>query len=452
MRDSAIVEAITFKENFIAWGTQVRGRRGLVGSTLAKRHQIGVLVFEFLCLRRSDVSCLDRVLGSLVHPFCHKPELASVFHRIHKWKTKLVEGEVYKVPGDIRDELGIRDLVLGLAETNVRAPCESKLRCTDATPSAFGACEAPCPPRVCRGLFRLGRHRGEYVRTDWGELGAPWLPSRMPKVDAETNQLFRQLPWKTTLSSRFGRQSHINLQEAHALKYEVKRVICEDPGACRQPRRIVVGVDSRVLAGAGMKGRSSSYRLNGILRTLTSLCISFRITLALPWIDTKSNAADHPSRFVAVPPPEPMTPNIARILGYPAAIPSLPAAPATTPPLPSTSRRSLPVVPFTVSGSGCRFPSVTELHRRVELALGSRGERMQRNIVAQQLTRMCDIPDDMSEFDFERTGGFRECFAGAGGISKELRKRGEHDVVAMEAFPGSADDSGLKPWCLHCGI
>ncbi len=53
-----------YKENFIAWGTQVWGRRGLVGSTLEKRHQIAVLVFEFVCLRACDVSSLDGVLGS----------------------------------------------------------------------------------------------------------------------------------------------------------------------------------------------------------------------------------------------------------------------------------------------------------------------------------------------------------------------------------------------------
>ena len=117
-------KSFRYRENFIAWGTQVRGRRGLVGSTLEKRHQIGVLVFELVCLRVCDGPALDTVLGSLVHPFSHRPELSSVLHRIYKWRHSLVDGVVYKFPGDIRDELCVAVLFLALCDVNVRAPCE----------------------------------------------------------------------------------------------------------------------------------------------------------------------------------------------------------------------------------------------------------------------------------------------------------------------------------------
>lgn len=71
------------QENFIALGTQVRGRRGVVGSVLEKRHQIAVLVFEITCLRSVTVSCLDCVLGSFVHPFAHRSELKCVPPHVH---------------------------------------------------------------------------------------------------------------------------------------------------------------------------------------------------------------------------------------------------------------------------------------------------------------------------------------------------------------------------------
>ena len=120
LRHGAVLELdkrIRFRENFVAWGTQVRGRRGLVGS-------------------------------SLVHPLQHRTELSSVLHRVYKWKSGLYPGKVSKVPGDIRDELSIATLFVALCDINIRAPVEKVIRTTDATPSGFGATVAPCPPRV----------------------------------------------------------------------------------------------------------------------------------------------------------------------------------------------------------------------------------------------------------------------------------------------------------------
>ena len=85
----------------------------------------------------------------------------SVFHRVYKWKAELQEGIVYKIPGDIRDELLIACLFLGFAHAHLRAPVESVLRATDATPSAYGSCTAPCSQKVLRALYRTHRHRGE---------------------------------------------------------------------------------------------------------------------------------------------------------------------------------------------------------------------------------------------------------------------------------------------------
>ena len=69
------------------------------------------------------------------------------------------------------------------------------------------------------------------------------------------------------------------------------------------PRRIVVFMDSAVCVGAFSKGRSSSFRLNGILRAFSGHCILAGIELALIWISTKANPADFPSRLRSLPPP-----------------------------------------------------------------------------------------------------------------------------------------------------
>ena len=269
----------------------------------------------------------------------------------------------------------------------------------------------------------------------------------MPRADFETNALFDQLPWAVTNSGRFRRSAHINLQEARALKNELRTMVLSAPERCRKGRRSVVGVDSRVLCGAGMKGRSSSYRLNGILRTLTSVLVSFRISIALPWVATKSNPADHPSRRAPLPAVPPLSPEIASILkrdvcaGRPLQRSDLRTLQSTHS---EPTARPVCKVPRLLRGSGCDLPSLSEIERRVQLALGNKGRGMQRNVCSQQLQRLCSAPPGASLRDFERSGSFAELFAGRAGICMALRSKGDADCRAFEAYPESLDDSGLR--------
>ena len=293
-------------ENFAAWGTEVRGRRGMAGSISSKREQLACLVFDVMANRVVDRHCMEVMLGGFVHPFSHRLELHSVFHRSYKWKMELIEGRTYRLPADIRDEFLIASIYLALADSHMRADVTRTLVATDATPSAFGSCVAPCPKPILRELFRAHRHRGEAGRLDWQDKQATWHPTLMPRTDDITNRLFKSLEWVPRLSGKFARTAHINLQEARALKYEVRRLCADSPHECRTHRRLVVGLDSRVLVGAASKGRSSSYLLNGVLRTYTGILLGCRLAVAYPWVETHSNPADHPSRFADIPEPPPM--------------------------------------------------------------------------------------------------------------------------------------------------
>ena len=72
------------------------------------------------------------------------------------------------------------------------------------------------------------------------------------------------------------------------------------------PERPLVGTDSQVVAACIAKGRSSSPRLNHILRTFLPNVVS-RGLFTLPfWIGTKFDVADDPTRDV--PLRAPLTP------------------------------------------------------------------------------------------------------------------------------------------------
>jgi hypothetical protein len=71
------------------------------------------------------------------------------------------------------------------------------------------------------------------------------------------------LPWSVRSAYRFKAPAHINLQEARALRREIKHLARADSVA----KRVLVFIDSLVVLGAFAKGRSSNFKLNRILRS-----------------------------------------------------------------------------------------------------------------------------------------------------------------------------------------
>ena len=59
-------------------------------------------------------------------------------------------------------------------------------------------------------------------------------------------------------------------------------------------RRLLVLVDSRVVLGAVSKGRSSSRKINFLLRKLVFWYLAYDLALELVWVPTWANPADAP--------------------------------------------------------------------------------------------------------------------------------------------------------------
>ena len=157
--------------------------------------------------------------------------------------------------------------------------------------------EVPVP--LIHELWRRLEIKGAAVRLDAGPgpvLDAPALEtSRFAASDAPC------LPWRVTGNFPFRRtfRFHINLQDARALKREIF-------STCSDSRNLgsiqVVLNDLMVVVGDFSKGRSSSFRLNGILRSMLPFLTYGDVALALDWIETGANLADWPSRFKPLPP------------------------------------------------------------------------------------------------------------------------------------------------------
>ena len=109
------------------------------------------------------------------------------------------------------------------------------------------------------------------------------------------NQLVNEIAisstWKVEASWAFKKPSHINLLELKSLLRLVSDLVKK-----RSAVRFVALVDSIVTRGAVSKGRSSSHAVASILRQICALCVAGGLYGVTPFVPTRLNVADDPTR------------------------------------------------------------------------------------------------------------------------------------------------------------
>ncbi|CAE7376276.1 unnamed protein product [Symbiodinium sp. CCMP2456] len=261
--------------------------------------KVWMLIFKIVSGGFCSKDVLRKVLGYLSYVFQYRRELYCLHHHIYKYIADMPDGRWVKLPDYVKDELRSCSLHLPFAVWHMRTPLASTMVATDATPSSGGAVAVEVPKPLAQELWRQSEIKGEAVRLDRG-VAEEVLCAEPKEPSVFASSVAECMPWTVTSSYSFKETSHVNLQEMRALRREVTRLIAR--GACRGAVLIALN-DSRVVVGAIAKGRSSSFKLNGLLRGLLPHLVLSRASLAVLWIETAANPADFPSRFKVLPPP-----------------------------------------------------------------------------------------------------------------------------------------------------
>ena len=292
-------KAFRFETSFRAWGAEIDGINGRAGSPVQVRRQIWMLLRAIVTGGFCSQEVLRKVLGYLSFAFQFRREFYSLMHHSFRFVDRMAEGKWVHLPRHIADELRSAALHLPFARWNMRRPLSTTLIASDATPSSGGAVAAEVPESIIKALWKHTEVRGEACRLD---RPAAFLPdAEVPKeASAFASVVSECLEWRVVSSYHMRQTSHISLQECRAVRKEVMR-LAADPD---QHGKVFVFLnDSRVVVGAMAKGRSSSFKLNGLLRGMLPHLLFSDMALALLWIETCANLADHPSRFRPLPPP-----------------------------------------------------------------------------------------------------------------------------------------------------
>ena len=103
---------------------------------------------------------------------------------------------------------------------------------------------------------------------------------------------FLSLPWKPFFLFAFKAHKHINLLEIESASSLLRHPASEGRRNCR----VLALTDSRVALGSLSKGRSSSRRVNDLLKKVAALCLCYGFQFDVVWAPTWGNPADAPSR------------------------------------------------------------------------------------------------------------------------------------------------------------
>ena len=186
-------------------------------------------------------------------------------------------------------ELATSSLLLPFCSFSLSSEWSSRVECTDSSMTGIGRAWSVMPKHVVQTLARYSDHGRIYTnlklprsvglnaehkcplrrvripieRVRWHKLGAPWSPS------------------------------HITLGEADAVAWAAEDRLRRP---CDSGCRFVHPVDSAACAGCFAKGRSSSNKLNDRCRRVCAINVAGGHEIFYPWMPSKENPADEPSR------------------------------------------------------------------------------------------------------------------------------------------------------------
>ena len=290
--------------NFKAWGAEIRGGRGTVSGPTEARLRMWIVVSKIVSLGWSTRKILEIILGMFAVLFIYRRPFFSFLHHVYVFVARLEPGQWVRLPAFICDELRVCAAHLAVAYSDMRASLSTTLAATDASSTGFGSTKAEISLRLAERLYRRVEQRGCPVRLD-EDPRYDDCANRLMQPSSDVDVLGKCLDWKVDLQGTFRRPGHINLLEARTIKYTV-RDLAREAG---EREVIAAGThlllcDSQVCVGSLGKGRSSSFKLNGIWRSMVGYLVLAQMWLGLLWVSTGCNPADYPSRARSLPAPE----------------------------------------------------------------------------------------------------------------------------------------------------
>ena len=283
------------------WGIEVDGVKGLVRSSSSRMWPAMMVTLRVATLGLATVGLLECLAGTWVALLGLRRRLFSLLDIIFEPLALGDQSQVIRLSAELVDELVSIVVMAPLAVVNLRAGFADFLSATDASLDGIaavrGAISASLAEELCRHSLR---------KSSWSTLLPPhksWQKSHgildpSDEVEGEAYQVHplwevcaRAVKYKVAWSSLVDSCSHINVLEMKAYLKEEK-YLCSK----LRSKRVPSALDSQVVLGALVKGRSSSLVLSRMMRQSMCYPIGNDLYNFFMFYPSWMNRADGPSR------------------------------------------------------------------------------------------------------------------------------------------------------------
>ena len=253
-------------------------------------------ITELLSRARVRVGDVASIVGLLVWLFLVRRPLLSIFHSIFAFARRPASLVTLWWPSARTELRAARDL-LPLIFMDLRWRFLNCVICQDAqgpsrhSPGGVGLNFAVLPPEE---IFSVGMSSEPGGRA---KVAAETIHGGVPAEGKAPAPVFLE-SWKTAkwhdlLAVSWRHREHINVGEMRGILLWLE-FLSRVPAVFGS--RVLCLTDSGVACGAAAKGRSPSWRLNGLLRRRMALEVACNISLVIGWVSSHLMPSDFLSR------------------------------------------------------------------------------------------------------------------------------------------------------------
>ena len=292
------------QENADFWGATIQGEIGRVRAHREITIRTMTLVVALLQQRTATARVWVAIVGLVVYVSLYARAALSFLDVIFHEAAAFAPGEVFIPSRRARAELAVWLAFVPFMSVDLRAKFDSRVFATDASSRSCAAVLSQLPVGLVQEIWRFRPRRGVGQRfAIVGRERVDSASSSESDVCSESDddpgdgrwasELCTAVGWQPVFRYTVRRSEHIVTKEARPICTLIRHLASEVRWG---GSRVVNFADSSPNIGAWAKGRSSSGRLGRHLRQVAPDLLLTDLQIAIPYVSTKFNPADAPTR------------------------------------------------------------------------------------------------------------------------------------------------------------
>lgn len=284
------------------WGVSLDGKKGWCRASLKRLIPLMEVTARTARAGVATVHLLEVIAGAWVAILQVRRRMLSLLQYIYTAQVDRARNCIIRLAPALIAELWALVALGPIAVADLRAQTLGRVFLSDASSDCLGVVASDVGRTFCRELHRRCLSRG-----CWNKLLSPWkaflkehealeveseIPAGVPLVCHPLwVAIAEHLQYRCVLRKKVLRRRHINLLEVEAVLKLEARLAERFAGS-----RYLLGSDSQVALAALLKGRSSSRRINDLLRSSLATHLGAGIAGSYGYVPSKSNVGDDPTR------------------------------------------------------------------------------------------------------------------------------------------------------------